>query len=609
MDLLARNLDGAGPLRTVPPTAVVRRWEGRADQLSAAELGRRTGARLTLFGNLVPAGSDSVRLRATLLDVESQRTLAEFELREMGTRVDRLGDSLAVRVLAELGRARRIELTRVASLGSTSPSALKAFLQGEQWFRRAAWDSALANYERALALDSGFVLVLWRLGRVLGWQRIGFDSLSAALSLRAGALNRHLALRDSLLVAVDSMLMGEVGATWPGYRRLLETAKEATRRYPDDADAWHTLGEVYVHSDRPVSPRETLAAFDRAIALDSAYAPAYIHAIEWASGLYGLDGSRRYAAEYLRRAEDVTAEGIRLAFDMADLSRVNTPEMQQRIRHASANVLLKAWLPVAAAVDSGETALRVARAFASTPDSSAVWLPMVFRRGTYLITSTYRGHLREAAREWRPDLFSAPRLLSDLALMGAYPADSAQAHFGRWLHSGNLQEATYGLPWWAARGDSQAIQRFHQVADSVLKSTAGPTLKERAAFGVAAADAYLALARRDSGEAVRLFDRLPDSLCTDCASEWLVRLRLWAARGEDRRILDAPELWGFIWTATEGSHRLEVARAAERQGEHERAIEGYQFVADAWRHADRELQPYVAEAQEALKRLTAEQRR
>ena len=44
VDLLARNLDGAGPLRTVSPTLVVRRWEGRADRTSAASLARSVGA-------------------------------------------------------------------------------------------------------------------------------------------------------------------------------------------------------------------------------------------------------------------------------------------------------------------------------------------------------------------------------------------------------------------------------------------------------------------------------------------------------------------------------------------------------------------------------------
>ena len=264
VDLLARNLDGAGPLRTVPPTTVVRRWEGHADPLAAAELGRKTGARLALFGSLVPTGGDSARLRATLLDVAAEQPLAEFELHDAVSRIDRLGDSLTVRVLGALGRAKRLELTRVASLGSTSPAALKAFLQGEQWFRKASWDSATASYERAVALDSSFALALWRLGRVVGWQRVGGESLSVALSLRAGALNHGLAPRDSLLVAVDSTLQLERMLTWAAYRRLFATAQEAVRRYPDDTDAWHTLGEVYVHrAERSRSPRHLLPSIVR----------------------------------------------------------------------------------------------------------------------------------------------------------------------------------------------------------------------------------------------------------------------------------------------------------------------------------------------------------
>lgn len=47
---------------------------------------------------------------------------------------------------------------------------------------------------------------------------------------------------------------------------------------------------------------------------------------------------------------------------------------------------------------------------------------------------------------------------------------------------------------------------------------------------------------------------------------------------------------------------LDVTRAAERLGERERATRGYQFVLDTWRHADPELQRYVAEALQALER-------
>src|SRR5207302_10192514 len=45
------SLDGAGPLRTVSPTLVVRRWRGRADPASARALGRETGAGTVVFGD------------------------------------------------------------------------------------------------------------------------------------------------------------------------------------------------------------------------------------------------------------------------------------------------------------------------------------------------------------------------------------------------------------------------------------------------------------------------------------------------------------------------------------------------------------------------------
>ena len=39
VDVLSRNLDGAGPVRSVPPTTVIRRWRGRADR----PVGHRAG--------------------------------------------------------------------------------------------------------------------------------------------------------------------------------------------------------------------------------------------------------------------------------------------------------------------------------------------------------------------------------------------------------------------------------------------------------------------------------------------------------------------------------------------------------------------------------------
>ena len=51
-----------------------------------------------------------------------------------------------------------------------------------------------------------------------------------------------------------------------------------------------------------------------------------------------------------------------------------------------------------------------------------------------------------------------------------------------------------------------------------------------------------------------------------------------------------------LWT-------MERARVFDHLGRRDLAIESYAFVADAWRTADPELQPYVRESHAALARL------
>src|SRR5439155_1373063 len=166
VDYLSRNLDGAGSIRTVSPTIVLRGWNGPADPASATELGRRSGARWVVFGQMVGEGSDSVRLRPTVIDVASGRALAEPERSDLGDRIDRLADSLTRDVLRDLGRLG--PAVRVgAPLGTRSLPALKEFLNGEQLLRRFSLDSAITAYgvavqqtieafNRAMALDPAF---------------------------------------------------------------------------------------------------------------------------------------------------------------------------------------------------------------------------------------------------------------------------------------------------------------------------------------------------------------------------------------------------------------------------------------------------------------------
>jgi hypothetical protein len=123
------------------------------------------------------------------------------------------------------------------------------------------------------------------------------------------------------------------------------------------------------------------------------------------------------------------------------------------------------------------------------------------------------------------------------------------------------------------------------------------------------AGAYLTLARQDSGTAVLQLQAVPDTLCSDrttftCFYGKLTLARLLAARGEYRPAGDLLDRW---WWWGQGPVRilavLERGRIAEHLGQREKAVESYRYVADVWRRADPELQPYATEAREGLARL------
>jgi hypothetical protein len=85
--------------------------------------------------------------------------------------------------------------------------------------------------------------------------------------------------------------------------------------------------------------------------------------------------------------------------------------------------------------------------------------------------------------------------------------------------------------------------------------------------------------------------------------------QLLAARHEDQEASKLLDQWLIDFTVpSEVLWRLERGRVAERMGDREKAARSYQFVVNVWRHADPELQPYVAEAREGLARMTSEPR-
>ena len=174
------------------------------------------------------------------------------------------------------------------------------------------------------------------------------------------------------------------------------------------------------------------------------------------------------------------------------------------------------------------------------------------------------------------------------------------AVFAKTAQSWGLQSPRW-LLWLFARRDTATLVRLVGQAER-----GGNSLYVRSA-----AAGYVALLRGDSATALHHFEALSDSACLqfDCTLERLTLGRLVAGRGDDRRAAEILDRWystdaSPMWVLS----RLERARIAERLGERDEAIRGFQFVLDVWRHADPKLQSYVTEAQAGLRRLGAEPR-
>ena len=620
MDMLSRNFDGAGSLRTVSPTIIMRQWSGRPDAVSATALGRATGAGLVIVGQLTSSGTDSVLASATVYDVLGDSAIARnVDVLGSSARMNDVTDSLTLRVLRSLPSTRNVGAVRRSALGTRSLAALKAFLQGEQLYRKNDFIAARPHYEQAIALDTGFALALRRMRGVLRGGGAGlseFDPLSLAYALRAGRANRGLTERDSLLVVADSLagtlpLGGDFVENdyLARLRRRVGVLERAAELYPNDPEIWNELGEVRVHLGERIGQTldAALEAFERAIALDSAYGPAFRHAIELSVASRGLDTTRRYLREY--RAINPGDDRFRVLSAVLDNAERGSQAVDAALVGLPASARFTGALMLTRWPDSSETAIRMLTNLRAHPrDLSAqeaigttVWLARAH---------LYRGHVREAYALADTTLIRAyPHRMVQIALFGAMPADSARSMFGKWVESGDLARAVVTLPWWTAQRDSQRIRRVIARSASVLRS-AGSNESEKAVarYGVAVGEARLSLVEADSSRALQRFLALPDTLCRLwCYFDRFETARLLSALGNPAEAAAAlerrPPSEGL--TVTEVMWWLERARIAVKLGQRDVAQRGYEFVARVWANASPELRRDVAEARAGLQRTVA----
>jgi eukaryotic-like serine/threonine-protein kinase len=276
VDLLSRDLDGAGDLRTVDAGTILTAAaqndrDGVLDVERGRTVARRVSAGLYVIGSVHAVGG-RVRIQATLYDGadESSGVKTQATVEGDSTRLFELVDRLSAQLIVKRGRGPVTRLAETAAITTRSLVALKAYLDGERRLRAASLqpariDSAITMFQQAITEDSTFALAQYRMAVAAGWANR--PALATVAAGRALTLSDRLTERDRrLLTAYVDFRRGAANSAERQYRAILQD-------YPDDLEALFQLADVlYNYNPLRGRPRgEARELFTQVLDLDPGF--------------------------------------------------------------------------------------------------------------------------------------------------------------------------------------------------------------------------------------------------------------------------------------------------------------------------------------------------
>ena len=620
VDLLATNLQGVGGIKAVDPRLVLKRWGHRrdddpADVDQALALGRDLNAGSVVMGSAVSAGG-RVRLAADLYGVGGGERLGRAQVDGPADSILPLVDRLSVALLRDVWRSREpLPSLDIASLTSDSIAALRAYLQGERYYRRFALDSALSAYTRAVEVDSTFALAHLRRALVYGWTG-GYGSPASHQAAAAGFrfADRLPPRSRRLLEAYRAFDQGSVLA--------IDSMRAYVADYPDDPEGWYTYAEALYHlrEIKPTSPDTIIAAFDRVLAGDSTLTPAVIHPLELT--LIYRDSVRygRYLRLFARTAPPPRVAAHRVAGALA----WGPPPSDSAVRAAVATVphvgfyaVLSSYKDDAATSDS--ILARRARLIGALPAASPTRSYESIDRGFMLLGF---GRLREARALVDTVAALSPGAAAGLlgwpVALGMAPVSSVSTRADslmalevpegrnprRMAYMETIKAMVRGRMDEAARLATDGMLARDSTPDStrsrgLLKATAG----------------WVRLVQGDTAKGLAELRAGLDGSGGSNSAERTAFLRfqlarVLAAKADTREEGITRLRYGFDNGAVYllPLSYLELGRTYEAARKPDSAAIAYGRFIRLWDKADPELQDRVAEAREALQRLTSEPR-
>jgi len=618
VDLLSIALDGVAGWRTVHPRTVLRRVQPGIDPSDlrlAARIARDAGAATMVVGTVVVVPSE-VFVRADLYDAVTGLPQVAFSVRGESEQLGSLVDSLALglarqRLILHPGAVPRSHVEYATS----SPSALRAYLAGEQLARQGAWYPAADSFLQAYTRDSTFGLAYYALYRAWIW-----GSVSAARG-RVEPLLPSLPFLDrlpdrqrELLLLVQSYQLG-----WP--MTAIRLADAIGKRYPDDPEAAFQQGEAYFHLGLLLGdpPERALEPFQRALQLDPGLLEPYQHATE----LLVMAGDTAGARDMYRRTPvGAPRPNIHIGMGLALRSALDG-EDPARLVSRDSSVLL-----AGALIWAQEELLRMlldrdpARAIALADSFAALLgaehMPRLARVTALWLRSAYRQAQGRRVAAWT--LLQQATLLdpSDLDVLGsmaihALLTGTLRAE-GRAVAERLATRDSAGLPALALFGLTAAVDGDAPRLERVLMEIPRHSINNPQ-YGAALGSGLRGVRALEAGDSLAAHDLLTEGVAVNSGigrmrfhftqSYFPLRLaRLDRARGALERAnqllhtLSGPDAIQFRAEAEELRGQI-----AEQRGDTAAATRAYRNFIDLWKDADPELQPRVQAARAALARL------
>jgi serine/threonine-protein kinase len=485
----------------------------------------------------------------------------------------------------------------LATLTSTSLPALRSFLNGQWLYRRGRYRDAAQSYASAVDLDTTFALAALRLASASNW--FGVPALREKGLRLAWAGRARLDPRDRALLDATA------GPNYPSASSYLDILR-AKERYvalaPDRADAWFELGDGLFHFGAVVGYADADAraadALERALALDSTYAPAAEHLLLIEAHQGDTSSVRRLGEHFLSiDPASENADGVRWrmavalgdsaslaaitrrrdtltpisAHTMAYMSQLDAVDLDraQRIADAAVEHAQARGDKYAALVSAHDLALNRGRPSAAVVAST---------RSREVAMTSARVYLRERVRDalyWDGDSAAATGAVRELERTAFGPAPSTSGdRYGQLVDLCNVELWRAGHR--DARTVASSVARLRRVS---APEDAGITAFAHSCATLLDAVAATRSARSDAPVAVAKLDSMlrtgPGGFVQDAGNLILARLK--ERRGDVRGALAAVRRRETFLTRPLylSTFLREEGRLAALAGENDAAIEAY----------------------------------